>query len=293
MDTAQFVDNTQDVINSHGQEDEADAVNDDDDQAQYDEGGEFLSTNSTTPSADADVPPDPTECSLPIDPTLESLCREEDPRPTFTADPPASDGFSHATSMHEGAGIDVAHSLNASATPCVVHESAFTPPFSLGLALSRRPSPLPEIRCPVPEDQTLDLVTAYLAETATWCDTTDSFRHFAVLSAHDMLETGVFKAAALALASRQLSMVGRMDEDIPLQCYQYTIQLLIQQDPSHTNSCVLATCILLCVYEMMASNITDWRRHLKVSIISMHTKGVNSHGSLMDRDAPVCFPPTG
>ncbi|KIW68534.1 hypothetical protein PV04_04473 [Phialophora macrospora] len=293
-----FVDNTQDVINSHGQEDEAEAVDtrDDVDKVQYDGGGESLSTSSTTLSADADVAPDTNtaehSASLPIDPTLESLSQghsKEGAGPTFTEDPPASDGFSHVTSMHEGAGLDVVHSLNASGTPClesVVHESAFTPPFSLGLALSRRPSPLHEIRCPIPEEQTLDLVKAYLAETATWCDTTDSFRHFAVLSAHDMLETGVFKAAALALASRQLSMVGRMDGDVPLQCYQYTIQLLIQQDPSHTNSCVLAACILLCVYEMMASNITDWRRHLKGCSSLFSSNGLNGSSEGL---AKTCF----
>lgn len=146
----------------------------------------------------------------------------------------------------------------------LAYEFAFTPPFSLGLALSRRPSPFHEIRCPIPDDEGHDLVQYHLSETATWCDTTDSLRHFAVLSAHDMLETEVFKAAALAVASRQLSMVGILDEDKALRCYQYTIQLLIRQDPSRTNSSVLATCILLCVYEMMASNITDWRRHLKV-----------------------------
>lgn len=144
---------------------------------------------------------------------------------------------------------------------------AFTPPFSLGSAVSPRSLIPLEPQFPIPEDEMYSLILSYCAETATWCDTTDHLKHFSVLSAHNMLDIKVFKAAALALAARQMSVLGRIEEDIALKCYQYTIRLLIQQHPDQIDQHILATCILLCVYEMMASDIPEWRRHLKVCFV--------------------------
>jgi hypothetical protein len=181
-------------------------------------------------------------------------------------------------------------SLSGSRFDETFSEAPFSPPFSLGLALSRRTSTFAAPQFPVSDEQTLDLVESYLSETATWCDTTDSMKHFSVLSAHDMLETMVFKAAALAVASRQLNKIGMLAEDITLRCYQYTIRLLIQQDPDQTNTYVLATCILLCVYEMMASDVVDWRRHLKVREATF-SQTDDSDANARDRDAPACSQP--
>lgn len=164
-------------------------------------------------------------------------------------------------------GLDFGNSIASLARTNFEHEmiqNAFTPPFSLGLALSRLGSPYQEPQAPVTDDEAVKLVRSYLSETATWCDTTDSLKHFSTLSAHDMLEVKMFKGAAMALAARQLSVLGVFEEGLALQCYQYTIRLLIQQDPTLIDAHVLATCILLCVYEMMASGASDWRRHLKV-----------------------------
>lgn len=145
--------------------------------------------------------------------------------------------------------------------------TSYTPPFSLGLALSRKSSPWREPQLPITEDEVLYLFRAFLAETATWCETTDSSKHFSVLCAHDVLENKIFKGSALALARRQLSVVGRGGRSTALQLYQYTIQLLIQQDPEEAGPSILASCTLLCVYEMMASDVLNWRRHLKVCLV--------------------------
>jgi hypothetical protein len=146
-------------------------------------------------------------------------------------------------------------------------DSLFSQSSSLGLAASRQSSILHEPEFPVVEDQALDLIQAYIAEAATWCETTDERQHFSKVCAHNMLENKLFKAAGLALASRQLNMTGSLGEDVALRCYQYAIQLLIQRHPDGADAYYLASCTLLCVYEMMASDVIDWRRHLKVQSV--------------------------
>lgn len=79
-----------------------------------------------------------------------------------------------------------------------------------------------------------------------------------------MMNSKAFAAAALALSSRQLDTIKGHQQQTTLELYQYTIQNLIQQDPVEADTSVLAACTLLCVYEMMASSVSEWRRHLKV-----------------------------
>ncbi|PYI09799.1 hypothetical protein BO78DRAFT_22899 [Aspergillus sclerotiicarbonarius CBS 121057] len=102
-----------------------------------------------------------------------------------------------------------------------------------------------------------------MQETGTWCETTDSERHFTVQSIHDMMKSMAFVAAAMSLASRQLDHVERRQRPVTLELYQYTIQLLLRQPPVKSDASMLAACTLLCVYEMMASEVHEWRRHLK------------------------------
>ncbi|OAL03229.1 hypothetical protein IQ06DRAFT_334667 [Phaeosphaeriaceae sp. SRC1lsM3a] len=141
--------------------------------------------------------------------------------------------------------------------------SPFIPPFSLGQAVSLNASPLPELDLPVSTAEQAQLISAYLRGTGTWCETTDSEMHFTVSSVHEMMEDKAFAAAAMALASRQLDALSHRQRQVTLGLYQHAIQLLIHHDPSQADAVILATCTLLCVYEMMASDVSEWRRHLK------------------------------
>lgn len=139
-------------------------------------------------------------------------------------------------------------------------------PFSLGQAVSLNSSPFPELELPVSKAEQGFLIAAYLRETGTWCETTDSERHFTVSSVHEMMESTAFYVAAMALASKQLDTIRGRQREVTLLLYQHAIQFLIHQDPSQADAAVLAACTLLCVYEMMASDVSEWRRHLKVSL---------------------------
>lgn len=142
--------------------------------------------------------------------------------------------------------------------------SSYILPFSLGKAVSRNASPLPEPSVPISSVECARLVSLYLCEAGTWCETTDSERHFTSTSIHQLLESNSFLASAIALASRQRDAVQNQQRSVTLELYQYTIQLLLRHDPNEAGEAVLATCTLLCVYEMMASCVWEWRRHLKV-----------------------------
>ncbi|KAB8257805.1 hypothetical protein BDV32DRAFT_126730 [Aspergillus pseudonomiae] len=144
------------------------------------------------------------------------------------------------------------------------HEAgAYIPPFSLGLAVSRDESPLHEPLLPVTGTEKARLISSFMQETGTWCETTDSNMHFTMRSLHSMMKSTAFVAAAMSLASRQLDYVEKVQRPVTLELYQYTIQHLLRQDPATAEASVLATCTLLCVYEMMASDVHEWRRHLK------------------------------
>lgn len=139
-------------------------------------------------------------------------------------------------------------------------------PFSLGLgqAISRGASPEPEPECPVSQTIKVDLMSAYIRETAKWCENTDSERHFSAKSVHHMMGSKPFVAAAMSLASRQLDAVQGCPRHMTLELYQYAIGLLLGRDPAVADPTILATCTILCVYEMMASSVSEWRRHLRV-----------------------------
>lgn len=137
-------------------------------------------------------------------------------------------------------------------------------PFSLGQAISRGASPIPEPPLPVSHRTQVHLITAFIGETARWCETTDTAMHFSTTSIYELMESKPFVAAAMALASRQLDTVQNKPRHMTLELYQHTISLLLGQDPAHADSSILATCTLLCVYEMMASSVADCRRHLRV-----------------------------
>lgn len=140
----------------------------------------------------------------------------------------------------------------------------FQLPFSLGQAVVQAASPQPEPLFPVSEDKKLHLISCFLNETGRWCETTDSHMQFTVGCIHSMMKSKPFVAAAIALASRQLDIIGNQPHQTTLELYQYTLQLLIRRHAEDIDPSILATCTLLCVYEMMASDVSEWRRHLRV-----------------------------
>jgi len=90
-----------------------------------------------------------------------------------------------------------------------------------------------------PQQEKIRLVSAYMRDTGTWCETKDSKMHFTVKSIHKMMESPPFVAAALSLASRQLDYLQGQHRPMTLELYQFTIQLLLCQNPSLADESIL------------------------------------------------------
>lgn len=98
---------------------------------------------------------------------------------------------------------------------------AYSVPFSLGQAVSRNASPLPEPSFVITDREQATLISAFLRESGTWCETTDSKMQFTVNSVHKMMENKAYLAAALALSSRQLDEVNRRKTQLTLELYPH------------------------------------------------------------------------
>ncbi|KAH9242518.1 hypothetical protein K456DRAFT_1820137, partial [Colletotrichum gloeosporioides 23] len=153
-------------------------------------------------------------------------------------------------------------------------------PFSLGQAVSQNASPLPDPPPSVSDALRARLISYYLGETGTWCNTTDSEMHFTVKGIHKIMKSIAFSSAAMALASRQLDNAKGGSSQLTLNLYQDTIQFLLRHDPKVADPSILATCTLLCVYEMMSSGVPEWRRHLRgcAGLLRMRNSNGNSEG---------------
>lgn len=81
------------------------------------------------------------------------------------------------------------------------------------------------------------------------------------------MNSAAFAGAAMSLASRQLDHIQGHERPVTLELYQYTVQLLLRQNSIKVEESLLATCTLLCVYEMMASEVSECRRHLQVYLL--------------------------
>jgi hypothetical protein len=125
-----------------------------------------------------------------------------------------------------------------------------------------------DVELPVPKSEQILLIRAYLQETSTWCEATDSVKHFTVTYIHPLINNKPFVAAAMALASRQLDAVRRNPRESTLNLYQHAVQSLLHYEPSQCGEASLVCCVLLSIYEMMTHEAAaaEWRRHLKVCL---------------------------
>ncbi|KAJ6053341.1 uncharacterized protein N7446_009353 [Penicillium canescens] len=176
---------------------------------------------------------------------------------------PASDIPASPSGNHDLPPLIQSQQFHSVSGPTATDTQTHLYPFLLGQARSKDATPQPVPQFPVTDGEKFQLISAFIRETGTWCETTDSQMHFTVKSIHEMMKSSSFVAAALSLASRQLDYVLMRQRPVTLELYQFTIQLLLGQDPVRADTSILATCTLLCVYEMMASRVEEWRRHLK------------------------------
>lgn len=126
-------------------------------------------------------------------------------------------------------------------------------------------------------------------EIAPWLDKFDNERHFqhiipAMAASHDHLHSSI-----LALSARQLELkettrpTGRS-----LALYQQAIHQLLPHLPTRS-TVVIASCVILCVLEMLSCSPKAWRRHLDGCASLMEAVGINGFVGGVEEALFWCF----
>lgn len=133
------------------------------------------------------------------------------------------------------------------------------------------------------EDQTSSLLTKedectlwrnWFDEIAPWLDKFDNHRHFqhiipTMAPSHDHLNYSI-----LALSARQIELKDHSATDKSLALYQEAIHLLLPHLPTRSTA-VIASCVILCVFEMLSCSPKAWQRHLDGCACLMEAVGIN------------------
>lgn len=110
----------------------------------------------------------------------------------------------------------------------------------------------------------VDLLQVYLMEPGPWIEALDSERHFTVKDVHHMMNCISWRAAALALSCRHKNLSNQSyPSRLSLELYQDAVKSMIGYRSRDDDSGVLASGVLLAVYEMMTAEYVDWWRHLE------------------------------
>jgi hypothetical protein len=138
-------------------------------------------------------------------------------------------------------------------------------------------------------DEDFELWRNWLDEVAPWIDKFDPERHFQrtlpiLARSHDHL-----RYSMLALSARQLERKNNSKRTSrSLALYQTAIQLVLPQ--LHTRSTpVIASCVVLCVLEMLSSSAKAWHQHLDGCAHLLEAVGINGFSGGVDQALFWCF----
>lgn len=127
----------------------------------------------------------------------------------------------------------------------------------------------------ISQQREMELWANYLDEVAPWLDMFDNQRHFQHTLPVMAKSAAHLRLAILALSARQLERKNPNNPYVEsLDLYQEAIRLIVQELHS-MDTAVIASCVLLCVLEMMSSSPRDWSRHLDGCAIMLQTAGIN------------------
>ncbi|KAH7080302.1 putative C6 transcription factor [Paraphoma chrysanthemicola] len=172
-------------------------------------------------------------------------------------------------------GQDPRHSLDASMN--------FEEPPPEGFAFSQSSTQT------LSDEEECALWKNWVDEIAPWLDKFDSHRHFQhvlpiMARSHDHL-----RYSMLAVSARQIERQRQSkNTERSLSLYQMAIQLVLPE--LHTRSTpVIATCVVLCVLEMLSSSAKAWRQHLDGCAHLLEAVGINGFSGGINQALFWCF----
>lgn len=125
------------------------------------------------------------------------------------------------------------------------------------------------------KDEECILWRNWFDEIAPWLDKFDKAAHFQNIIPTMAPDHDYLRYSILALSARQVELKETtLPTDRSLALYQEAIHLLLPHLPTRSTS-VIATCVILCVLEMLSCSPKAWRRHLDGCASLMEAVGIN------------------
>ncbi|KAL4895608.1 hypothetical protein BDV59DRAFT_191556 [Aspergillus ambiguus] len=131
----------------------------------------------------------------------------------------------------------------------------------------------------------------YLNEICLWTqlDMFDSHRHFASTFPQMAKCAPHLRYSILALSARQIERKqNEKSQSESLSLYQEAIHLLLPELESKTTP-VIASCVILCVLEMLSCNPKEWRRHLDGCAYLIQAAEINGFSGKEEQALFWCF----
>ncbi|KAF3386672.1 hypothetical protein F1880_000719 [Penicillium rolfsii] len=129
----------------------------------------------------------------------------------------------------------------------------------------------------------------YLNEICSWLDMFDNNHHFASTFPQMAKTAPHLRYSCLALSARQLErQQNAKSQSESLSLYQEAIHLLLPELESKTTP-VIASCVILCVLEMLSCNPKEWRRHLDGCAYLIQAAGINGFSGKEEQALFWCF----
>ncbi|KAF4435738.1 hypothetical protein F53441_13442 [Fusarium austroafricanum] len=128
----------------------------------------------------------------------------------------------------------------------------------------------------------------YFDEIAPWLDKFDRDRHFQQIIPTMSKDNDHLRYSMLALSARQLELKHTLPTSRSLALYQEAIHMLLPHLPTR-GTAVIATCVILCVLEMLSCSPKAWQRHLDGCASLMEAVGINGFVGGVEQALFWCF----
>lgn len=117
----------------------------------------------------------------------------------------------------------------------------------------------------------------------------DNHRHFASTFPQMAKSSPHLRFSILALSARQMERKqNEKSQSESLSLYQEAIHLLLPELESKTTP-VIASCVILCVLEMLSCNPKEWRRHLDGCAFLIQAAEINGFSGKEEQALFWCF----
>jgi len=129
----------------------------------------------------------------------------------------------------------------------------------------------------------------YIEEMASWVDKFDNARHFQYVLPTLAKTNPHLRYSMLALSARQMERFRPGNTSFgSLELYQEAIHLLLPELQTRSIA-VIASCVVLCVLEMMSCSPKAWRRHLDGCATLLQAVGINGFSGGLGQALFWCF----